>query len=229
VSRIAPLQTRYAGCHFRSRLEARWAVFFDKIGIPWQYEPEGFDLGDAGAYLPDFLIYPNAENAMWFEVKGTFPTEQEVRKGQALSTGTNIPTCIYFGPLDLPAPASLTEMTLDDYLDRKEQWFWDDSIGWLAYPGGPPQWEVDFAPTAYMIYPQPKQRARAHHMWWTQCDYCGMVILKLHGQVGWCPRSDDDLPVGHDLYPNFGHATPQLQAAYTAARSARFEFGATGR
>ena len=28
----------------RSRLEARWAVFFDTAGIAWQYEPEGFDL-----------------------------------------------------------------------------------------------------------------------------------------------------------------------------------------
>jgi len=39
---IAAIPTRYAGCHFRSRLEARWAVFFDHMRIDWVYEPEGF-------------------------------------------------------------------------------------------------------------------------------------------------------------------------------------------
>lgn len=53
---MKPIQTRYKGYHFRSRLEARWAVFFDHIGASWQYEPEGFDLGEYGFYLPDFLV-----------------------------------------------------------------------------------------------------------------------------------------------------------------------------
>ena len=35
--------TKYGGCYFRSRLEARWAVFFDHLGIEWLYEPEGFE------------------------------------------------------------------------------------------------------------------------------------------------------------------------------------------
>ena len=34
--------TKYAGILFRSRLEARWAVFFDALGISWEYEPETF-------------------------------------------------------------------------------------------------------------------------------------------------------------------------------------------
>ncbi len=38
------IETHYAGCRFRSRLEARWAVFFDAIGIEWQYEPQGFEI-----------------------------------------------------------------------------------------------------------------------------------------------------------------------------------------
>lgn len=63
---IAAIQTRYAGCHFRSRLEARWAVFFDDMGIPWQYEPQGFNI-DGRNYLPDFLL---PECQTWIEVKG---------------------------------------------------------------------------------------------------------------------------------------------------------------
>lgn len=40
---------------FRSRLEARWAVFFDSLKIEWEYEPEGYDL-DGVWYLPDFRL-----------------------------------------------------------------------------------------------------------------------------------------------------------------------------
>jgi len=35
---ITAIPTEYAGCTFRSRLEARWAVFFDAMRIEWQYE-----------------------------------------------------------------------------------------------------------------------------------------------------------------------------------------------
>lgn len=60
------IPTRYRGCRFRSRLEARWAVFFDHMGIGWQYEPEGYVVGGR-PYLPDFLL----ECGTWVEVKGS--------------------------------------------------------------------------------------------------------------------------------------------------------------
>jgi hypothetical protein len=41
---VKPKDTPYKGYWFRSRLEARWAVFFDTLGLKWLYEPEGFDL-----------------------------------------------------------------------------------------------------------------------------------------------------------------------------------------
>ena len=53
---IKAIETRYKGYRFRSRLEARWAVFFDALGIKWEYEKEGYDLGKAGRYLPDFWL-----------------------------------------------------------------------------------------------------------------------------------------------------------------------------
>lgn len=64
---ITAIPTRYAGCHFRSRLEARWAVFFDHLDISWQYEPQGY-LVNGKPYLPDFYL-PKAD--LWVEVKGT--------------------------------------------------------------------------------------------------------------------------------------------------------------
>lgn len=61
------IETRYAGCRFRSRLEARWAVFFDALGMRWEYEPEGFELPSGARYLPDFWL---PDNRKWVEVKG---------------------------------------------------------------------------------------------------------------------------------------------------------------
>jgi hypothetical protein len=63
---VQAIQTLYAGCHFRSRTEARWAVFFDAIGLEWEYEVEGYEL-PSGRYLPDFFL-PTLN--VWFEVKG---------------------------------------------------------------------------------------------------------------------------------------------------------------
>ena len=68
---IQAIETQYKGYRFRSRLEARWAVFFDALGIKWEYEPEGFEIPfDDGniRYLPDFKL---VEHDIWVEVKGS--------------------------------------------------------------------------------------------------------------------------------------------------------------
>lgn len=85
--KIKPIETEYKGYKFRSRLEARWAVFFDACGVKWEYEPEGFDLGDGLYYLPDFLLhdviyrYNQSERVidLWVEVKGQM-TETDWKK-----------------------------------------------------------------------------------------------------------------------------------------------------
>jgi len=51
------IETHYDGYRFRSRLEARWAYFFNKAGVRYEYEPEGFVV-DGKPYLPDFYL-PN--------------------------------------------------------------------------------------------------------------------------------------------------------------------------
>lgn len=63
---IKAIETEYKGYRFRSRLEARWAVFFDTLGIAWEYEKEGYDLGEAGWYLPDFWL---PKSNAWLEIK----------------------------------------------------------------------------------------------------------------------------------------------------------------
>jgi len=84
--KIKTINTIYNGYKFRSRLEARWAVFFDVLNIPYEYEKEGFDLDDVGWYLPDFWL---PEQHYWIEIKGQEPTKKEKNK----KTYTSIPFC----------------------------------------------------------------------------------------------------------------------------------------
>lgn len=56
MNSIQPIETKYKGYRFRSRLEARWAVFFDALGVEYEYEPEGFKLPNGKVYLPDFRL-----------------------------------------------------------------------------------------------------------------------------------------------------------------------------
>jgi hypothetical protein len=79
---IQAIETNYKGYRFRSRLEARWAIFFDALSMPYEYEKEGFNLGNAGWYLPDFYL-PDTET--WIEVKPSEPDETERCKVRTLA------------------------------------------------------------------------------------------------------------------------------------------------
>lgn len=88
---IKPIETVYNGYRFRSRLEARWAVFFDALGVEYEYEPEGFTFTDSGNntlyYLPDFKVMCHGRRgitddwpfALYIEVKGDM-TEDDAHK-----------------------------------------------------------------------------------------------------------------------------------------------------
>lgn len=65
---IPAIETRAYGCRFRSRLEARWAVFFTTAGFDWEYEPEGAALS-SGNYLCDFRVKGPNGTQVWVEVK----------------------------------------------------------------------------------------------------------------------------------------------------------------
>ena len=84
---IKAIETSYKGYRFRSRLEARWAVFFDALGIDWQYEVEGYEL-DGVRYLPDFLL-PTFSGGMWAEVKPIELTPDEKKKARLLCEATH--------------------------------------------------------------------------------------------------------------------------------------------
>ncbi|NPD67275.1 hypothetical protein HN018_06770 [Lichenicola cladoniae] len=60
---VAAIPTTYNGRRYRSRLEAKWAAFFDLLKWSAEYEP--FDLGK---WSPDFQIY-SPESRGLIEVK----------------------------------------------------------------------------------------------------------------------------------------------------------------
>lgn len=63
------LPTVYRGIKFRSRTEARWAVFFDEMEIEWSYENEGYQLSTGELYLPDFYFPRGFAGFRYAEVK----------------------------------------------------------------------------------------------------------------------------------------------------------------
>lgn len=76
---LRSLPTYYKGITFRSRLEARWAIVFDQLGIRWEYEPEAFQIDhyeSSFGYLPDFYI---PELDCFVEVKGHLTDTEYVR------------------------------------------------------------------------------------------------------------------------------------------------------
>ena len=90
MSILKAINTEYKGYRFRSRLEARWAVFFDACGVEWEYEPEGYDLGDGIYYLPDFLLHDVAGRAggdLYVEVKGNMSDADAEKINRFISIG----------------------------------------------------------------------------------------------------------------------------------------------
>lgn len=84
--RIGAIETEYAGVRFRSRLEARWAVFFDALGLKWEHEPEAYTDGTTW-YTPDFWL-PELE--LFWEVKPNADYDRTKPKMLVEVTGSEI-------------------------------------------------------------------------------------------------------------------------------------------
>jgi hypothetical protein len=94
MSENAPLQPMVTYLHgpaFRSRLEARWALFLDALGVSWSYEEEWFLLLGTG-YTPDFRLtgYPRT----WLEVKPEGIEVDESRYREFARRGERLILCV---------------------------------------------------------------------------------------------------------------------------------------
>jgi len=84
---ISPIPTIWNGRKFRSRLEARWAVFFDALGVRYEYEKEGYQLKSGVWYLPDFWL---TDLKFWIEIKPSTPNPDEYDKASELSESSGL-------------------------------------------------------------------------------------------------------------------------------------------
>lgn len=98
---IKAIETVYKGYRFRSRLEARWAVFFDSLNVKWEYEPEGFKFEaskyygmEETFYLPDFYL-PDFD--LYVEIKPCELSELETYKCERLRDKTDKPVIALIG------------------------------------------------------------------------------------------------------------------------------------
>lgn len=96
--KIEPIPTVYKDVTFRSRLEARWAVFFTTLGIKWAYEPKAFSLLNGG-YVPDFHL---PYLLTWIEVKPLPPIEREKVLARQLANELQERVIITVGPPIFP-------------------------------------------------------------------------------------------------------------------------------
>jgi hypothetical protein len=119
------IETFYKNNFFRSRLEARWAYFFEHMQIKYEYEQEGFVLDDGSWYLPDFWL---PESKMYFEVKPEVLLKEELNK--CIELAKDEPVILGIG---LPKPISYQyiEWSYDKYVvDVDPYSFEDKPVAW---------------------------------------------------------------------------------------------------
>lgn len=198
---IKAIQTRYKGYNFRSRLEARWGVFFDALGIEWDYEPEGFELPDGTRYLPDFWL---KDHGIWVEVKGIEPTMDEINRCSYLAEGTGHAALLVHG---IPGtnPATLICWDINDSGAGR----WEGSASVILADGG----EVAIRTHNDTRVDRDREMSLSDLDNFRPVNAWYMPLHKIYGRhfgVWWSGPSI------------------RTQRAIDAARSARFEFGQSG-
>ena len=158
---IKAINTKYKGYNFRSRLEARWAVYFDSLGIKWEYEKEGYHFEDGTRYLPDFWL---PEVNMWAEVKGQELTEKEMDKVEKLVWNTHHPCLLLVGIPERKSYDSIfieNDVTGEPMKDNSEETGYMCQGEFVEYPGTETESNLmmnNFALSNYHNYPKNENR-----------------------------------------------------------------------
>lgn len=107
---VRGIRTTYAGTRFRSRLEARWAAFFDLVGWKWTYEPF-----DVEGWIPDFLIH--GDKAVLVEIGPCASLTEYHAKAAKPVLYTERPT-IVLGISPIALPDEKAGLIVNEFLDR---------------------------------------------------------------------------------------------------------------
>jgi hypothetical protein len=204
------VETHYNGIKFRSRLEARWAVYFDCLGIKYDYEPEKFQIGDR-RYIPDFFLhgvgydYPDRTfKGAFFEVKGPLPTYEEVELGLELHRITRNRVFLFSGSgfsTGIECCYGLRRHLSKDYFDVM--------IEQCAFCGA-----CEFAVLDSRTHDPNRIHGPSH-----PCLEA-IAFAKRYDVMDWF--RDCSLTPKIDIFPHEGRS-PMLDLAMEAARSMRFE------
>jgi len=225
------IETRYRGYRFRSRLEARWAVFFDALQLLWEYEPQGFKLRNGLWYLPDFRFprQPNLANApFWVEIKGSSLSEVDDAKISNLVWESMQTAHVFCGPIETHREASRW--------DGESYTYCGDFAAppFIHYPETDqpvaPKTILGWESEAYQIHlasPRRVSGIAAVQYWrgevrWGKCEGCGLRGVFPGGfPAGWCTCTRPDKDGLFDLVEIWNqHA--DLDFAFAQALSARF-------
>ncbi len=103
---VKAIPTHYRGVDFRSRLEARWAIWMDSLRIQWEYERDGFEDEHGLRYLPDFYL---TKAKCYLEIKPVEPDAGEIRKAwlPVYATGCDLYICHGMPPSSLENDAAM--------------------------------------------------------------------------------------------------------------------------
>ena len=121
---IRAIETQYNGYLFRSRLEARWAIFFSAVGLDYEYEMESFEMGDV-RYLPDFYI-PSLDR--WFEIKGQPMTIADIKKCEQFCFRKDNEGIKFSVLIGAPTPAMLRDDTTQIMGISEFSWQWPSQL-----------------------------------------------------------------------------------------------------
>lgn len=226
---IKAIETKYKGYRFRSRLEARWAVFFDALGIEWEYEKEGYQLNTGERYLPDFYL---PDTKTWVEVKGVMSADESTKLGRFLDWGCPLP---HF--TDSYAIKSLT------YPQKKELSLEAHSCPGMIILGDIPTPQHGFYLHKFITH---YKGLRSGFMHFNEASLFQHGVKKYSDDelnvlrcfrsehIEWDERFNGDTSSESEAVKFFNPtcifipsvlAYPKVTRAYIAARSARFEFG----
>jgi hypothetical protein len=232
MTRIKAIETVYNGYRFRSRLEARWAVFFDTLGVNYEYEQEGYNLGNGVRYLPDFY-FPEWDK--YIEVKPWSkmqPDElhkcgllvQRSEKTVMLLRGNPWPGRYHIVPI-FPSYTSDNDKCLCAFAHNE----WDmccfafgegDQLVYLTLTGADATRKMEMPPLKNIL-----------PMCCPWQVYDGSLMWILESQ--WIEQGNEP-PMWKGLHIILGtpddmkEAVFSLSRAFIAARQARFEFGENG-
>jgi len=196
-SRITAIETRYAGYRFRSRLEARWYVFFEVLGVQAEYEEQGFTVPGRSAntrtyYLPDFYL---PQHGLYYEVKPSHPEQVDL---DGVTRWEDFAHEVVTAWDHSRTVMSVGEIPNADAVDQS----------------GPPRPEKHYEAGIYML--------GFTVLAWCACPTGKHFDVQVDGRGGnipcGCERIIDErrYQTGDD---------PRILAAYRAARAARFEHG----